>query len=290
MKSRKLKRKVVTAKQETRATVPIARDDRLSAIVPIDRICVEGQETIVRDELFLELCDSVKQNGVLQPLLLRRVCEEDSSFGGVYLLVAGKRRLEAARLAGHRAVPSYIVTMDAKEAAVTAYLTDSNCAQRNMFELSDALADMQHRFGMSIQEIATRVGKTELYTAGKLLLQRYSAGERRSILKNGLSENAALLLLQIRDQKQRAVAVARVCEKKMEDKAVADYVQSILSGSIPSPKNALTDMRLLYNSVDRLMTALRRSGANADMERHEFANETVVTIRVLHSDKCKQTK
>ena len=78
--------------------------------------------------------------------------------------------------------------------------------------------------------------------------------------------------------------MVQVCDKKLGRKAVADYVQSIVSGSLPSPKNALGDMRLFYNSIDRLMTALRRSGADASMECGEFANETIVTIRILHNN------
>ena len=284
MRSRKLKERLNCAKEPMPISMPIQREDRLSAIVPIDRICVEGENEIVKDAMFLELCDSVKRNGILQPLLLRRVCEENSSFGGVYLLVAGKRRLEAARLAGHRAIPSYIVTMDAKEAAITAYLTDSNCVQRNMFELSDAVKDMKERFGMTAEEIAARIGKTELYVAGKLLLQRYTERERSYILEKGVTEDVALILLQIRDSDCRLAAMVRVCDKKLGHKAVADYVQSIVSGSLPSPKNALGDMRLFYNSIDRLMTALRRSGADASMECGEFANETIVTIRILHNN------
>lgn len=285
MKSRKWKRKVGVIKEPTIPLAPVQKDGRLSAIVPIDRICVEGQSTVARDAAFLELCDSVKQNGVLQPLLLRRICEEESSFGGVYLLVAGKRRLEAARLAGHRAVPSYIVTMSAKEAAITAYLTDSHYAPRNMFELSDALEDMRSRFGMSIQEIASRVGKTDIYAAGKLLLQRYTERERRYILENGIEEDVALILLQIKEPERRLAVMMQVHEKKMNRRATEEYVQSVLLGSVPSPKNALSDLRLFYNSVDRLMTALRRSGADASVERSELANETVVTIRVMHKMK-----
>ena len=86
MRNRKWKRKVKELRQELPPSVPIDRGDRLSAIVPIDRICVEGEEQYDEDAAFDKLCASVKRNGVLQPLLVRRICEEDSPFGGVYLL------------------------------------------------------------------------------------------------------------------------------------------------------------------------------------------------------------
>ncbi len=282
MKSRKWKRKVGYTKKEEVIAVPFPREDRLSAIVPIDRICVEGKTTVEENKSFEELCESVRRNGVLQPLLLRRICDEESSFGGVYLLVAGKRRLEAARLAGHRAVPCYIVTMDAKEAAATAFVTDIDRVSRNMFELSDAIREMQERFSMSIPEIAERIGKSEIYTAGKLLLQRYTAQEREFILNNDISEDVALILLQIRNADQRELVLKQVWEKKLNRASTADYVHSILSGAMPTPKNSLSDLRFFYNSVDRLMDALRRSGADAALERNEYADETVVTIRIVH--------
>ena len=216
MKNRKWKRKIEYVKKEPPIAVPIQRDDRLSAIVPIDRICVEGQEEIERNELFFELCDSVKRNGVLQPLLLRRICDEDSSFGGVYLLVAGKRRLEAARMAGHRAVPSYIVTMDAREAAVTAFLTDCNRVEKNMFEQSDAIWEMKKRFGMTESEIAARIGKSETYVMGKMLLRHFSKEDREFIIAKKFSEDMALILLQIRDQERRAIIMREIWQKKKE--------------------------------------------------------------------------
>ena len=282
MKNRKWKRKMDFVKKELPATVPIPRCDRLSAIVPIDRICVEGEEMVGEEETG-DLFDSVKRNGVLQPLLVRRICEEESSFGGVYLLVAGRRRLAAARKAGHRAVPCYIVTMSAKEAAVTAFVTDIDRSGKDMFALSDAICEMRGEFSMSVSEIAYRIGRSETYTAGKLLLQRYTSEEREYILENGVSEEVALLLLQIKENGRRAAALRQVCEKNMDLGVASDYVRSVVTGTLPSPRNSLSDLRFFYNSVDRLMTALRRSGADATLERKEYSKETVVTIRVQHA-------
>ena len=122
------------------------------------------------------------------------------------------------------------------------------------------------------------------------MLQRYDANEREYLRQCGVCEETALILLQIRDPERRRAVMCQVCEKKMTPEAAMDYVRSILSGSMPSAKNAITDLRFFHNSVDRLMTALRRSGADATVERTELAFETVVTIRVKHGDvtaKCK---
>lgn|GEM_PF-1058314 len=282
LKNRKLKRRMGLVRAEPTPTVPIPRDDRLSAIVPIDRICVEGEDADAAS--VGTLYESVRRNGVLQPLLLRRICSEDSAFGGLYLLIAGKKRLAAAKAAGHRAVPCYIVSMDAKDAAISAFLTDADCSKRDMFALSDALAELRTRFGMTVAEIAPRIGRSETFVAGKLLLQRYTAEERRYLREQSVSEELALILLQIKDRGRRMAATRQVCEKKMEVGAAMDYVRSILAGSLPSAKNAMADLRLFDNSVDRLMTALRRSGADATLERSELACETVVTIRIRHAD------
>lgn len=268
-------------KSEPIPTVPIPRDDRLSAIVPIDRICVEGEVTDIG--VYGTLRDSVKKNGILQPLLLRRICEEDSPFGGLYLLIAGKKRLAAAKAAGHRAVPCYIVTMDAKDAAISALLTDVDCTDRDMFALSDMILELRRRFEMGIGEIAARIGRSEMYVAGKLLLQRYSEEERAYLREQGVCEEICLIMLQIKDKDRRKAVMLQICEKKMTPKAAEDYVRSILKGSLPSAKNAISDLRFFHNSIDRVMTALRHSGADATMECKELANETVVTIRICHT-------
>ena len=260
--------------------MPFDREDRLSAILPIDRICVDGEEVVPSDEAFLLLCESVKRNGVLQPLLVRRISEETSGFGGVYFLVAGKRRLMAARAAGHRAVPCYIVTMDAREAAVTAFVTDADHSEKNMFECADAILDMKRRFGMTVPEIASRIGRSEVYVAGKLFLGRYTEAERTFILKKSVSEEVALIVLQIRDAERRREALEAVCERKLQGAAAQEYVRLLATGSIPPPERAPRDLRLFDNSIQRLMRALRNSGMEATVEKRELETETVVTIRV----------
>ena len=280
MGNRRLKRRMGMERFECELTpqMPIPRDDRLSAIVPIDRICVENEG--LDAELYESLFESVKQNGVLQPLLLRRICEENSSFGGLYLLIAGKKRLAAAKAAGHRAVPCYIVSMGAKDAAVSAFLTDLERTDRDMFAVSDTIFDLKQRFGMSVSEIAKRIGRSESYVAGKMVLQMYSNKERAYLRMNNITEEMALILLQIKDKEKRIWATTQVCEKKMSASSALDYIQTILSGSLPHKKNAIRDLGLFYNSIDRLMTALRRSGADAVLEQSETVEEAVVTIRV----------
>ena len=260
--------------------MPFDREDRLSAILPIDRICVDGEEIVPSDEAFFSLCESVKRNGVLQPLLVRRISEETSGFGGVYFLVAGKRRLMAARAAGHRAVPCYIVTMDAREAAVTAFVTDADHSEKNMFECADAILDMKRRFGMTVPEIASRIGRSEVYVAGKLFLGRYTEAERTFILKKSVSEEVALIVLQVRDAERRREALEAVCERKLQGAAAQEYVRLLAAGSIPPPERAPRDLRLFDNSIQRLMRALRNSGMEATVEKRELETETVVTIRV----------
>lgn len=280
MGNRRLKRRMEMEQFECELTpqMPIPRDDRLSAIVPIDRICVENEVlgTATHESLF----ESVKQNGVLQPLLLRRISEEDSSFGGLYLLIAGKKRLAAAKAAGHRAVPCYIVSMGPKDAAVSAFLTDLERTDQDMFAVSDTIFDLKQRFGMTVSEIAKRIGRSESYVAGKMVLQMYSDKERAYLRMNNITEEMALVLLQIKDKEKRMWATKQVCEKKMNVVSALDYVQTILNGSLPHKKNAIRDLGLFYNSIDRLMTALRRSGADAVLEQSETAEEAVVTIRV----------
>ena len=285
MKKRKWKRGMEFDVKEELWQMPFAREDRLSAIVPIDRICVDGEEREPLDAAFEALCESVKRSGVLQPLLVRRVCREESGFGGLYLLVAGKRRLMAARAAGHRAIPCYIVTMDAKEAAVTAYVTDVNHSEKNMFECAEAILDMKRRFCMTVAEIAAQIGKSELYVAGKLFLARYTAAERAFILENGISEEVALTVLQVRDAERRAEVLQKVWEKGLQGEAAQEYVRLYTSGSIPPPERAPQDLRFFDNSVQRLMKALRNSGVEASLEKHELAAETVVTIRVVRKGK-----
>ena len=121
-------------------------------------------------EEMLGLADSIQQNGVLQPLLARRINNSD-----YYELIAGERRLRASILANLQTVPCIVLDCDYQDSAVISILENIQRANLNFFEEALAIAHLHEHFGLTQQEIGKKLGKSQSALSNKLRLLRLPA-------------------------------------------------------------------------------------------------------------------
>ena len=125
-------------------------------------------------EEMLGLADSIQQNGVLQPLLARRINNSD-----YYELIAGERRLRASILANLQTVPCIVLDCDYQDSAVISILENIQRANLNFFEEALAIAHLHEHFGLTQQEIGKKLGKSQSALSNKLRLLRRADGAPR---------------------------------------------------------------------------------------------------------------
>ena len=150
-----------------RLTFLFNNDNKITEI-PIIRIRPnKAQPRKQFDEASLtSLSQSITENGILQPLTVRRASQSE------YELIAGERRLRASVMAGLKKVPCIIVKCSDKESAIFALLENLQRSDLGVFEEARGISRLIRRFGLTQEEAAQRLGKTQSTIANKLRLLR----------------------------------------------------------------------------------------------------------------------
>ena len=224
-----------------------------------------------------ELAESIAQHGVLQPLLVRRT-------DGNYELVAGERRLRAARMSGLTEVPCILLSISEEQSGLVAMVENLQRRDLNCWEEADGIAQLMRLYGMSQEQVAERLGKSTSAVANKLRLLKHSPVVRAALQEKGLSERHARALLRLPDEQQRLAAVRVIAERDLTVAKTEAYVEELLNGSskatCPSRKLLVKDLRLFLNSLTRHLDTLKQAGFAPDLQRQDTGDEILLTIRL----------
>ena len=225
-----------------------------------------------------ELADSIRAYGILQPLTVR-------DKGGYYELVAGERRLRAARMAGLREVPCLIAAVGEEDAALLALIENLQRRDLDYLEEAAAISRLIGRYGLSQQQAAEKLGKSQPAIANKLRLLRLSPACRALLVEHGLTERHARCLLRLEDEGERLTALRQAAAKHWNVAQTEQYVERRLAALQTAPPAGrrtyiIKDVRLFLNSVDRGLRLIRDAGVDARTEREETEDEIVLTLRI----------
>jgi ParB family chromosome partitioning protein len=203
----------------------------LSALIPItagvDEVDVDlivpnphQPRTSMSDESLRELADSIREHGVLQPLLVSA-----SKADGVYQLIAGERRLLAARLAGLSRVP--VVVKEAASRELLELALVENLQRQDLNPLEEALAyrRLAGEFEMTQEAIASRVGRSRTAVANALRLLALSDEIKESLVSAAISEGHARALLGLEDTTARGEAWRRVVKDGLTVRQTEELVR-----------------------------------------------------------------
>jgi ParB family chromosome partitioning protein len=172
------------------------------AQVPIDRVRRNPHQPRVafNEEELAELAASIAAHGVIQPIVVR------GSADGGYELVAGERRLRAARMAGLQMIPAVVRESEANELLELALVENVQRADLNPIEEASAYRELIGEFGLTHEAVATRVGKSRVAISNALRLLDLAAETRQAIIDGRITEGhgRALAALTI-PELQRAV-------------------------------------------------------------------------------------
>ncbi|MBR1764708.1 MAG: ParB/RepB/Spo0J family partition protein [Ruminococcus sp.] len=224
------------------------------------------------------LAKSISQDGIIQPLTVRE------SNGG-YVLVAGERRLRAAKLAGLRSVPCVVVRLSDKRSAVVALIENIQRADLSFFEEAEAISTLMVTYHMTQDELALRLGMAQSTVANKLRLLRLEPSERSRISEAGLSERHARALLRLTDPEQRAAALEHIIQASLNVSRAESYIESLLAEakrrrSYKRRAAVFKDLRLFCNTVDKAVEVIRLAGVDAQVDKTERDGMIEYMIRV----------
>lgn len=248
--------------------------------IPLGRIRPNPQQPrrSFDEEGLAELAASIRSCGILQPLTVRRA-------GDGYELVAGERRLRAARIAGLREVPCLVAQVGEEDSALLALMENLQRRDLDCWEEAQAIARLISRYGLSQEEAARWLGRAQPTVANKLRLLRLPEDVRALLRENGLTERHARALLRLQDPEVQRRAAGDMVRRGMNVAQAEAYVEKLLqSAQVTPPRGRSTyiikDVRLFLNSVDRGLHLMRQAGVDAGWNRQDTDREILLTIRI----------
>lgn len=224
------------------------------------------------------LAESVRRHGVLQPLTVREI-------PGGWEIIAGERRLRAAKQAGLSTVPCLVAQADDEESALLALVENLQREDLHYLEEASAIAAYIKRTGLSQEEAAAQMGRSPSSIANKLRLLRLSPDCAALLLKHQLSERHARALLRLDDESERLGALHHIAAAGLNVSQTEAYIEKrlrILEKTQPSGRRTyiIKDVRLFLNSMERGLKLIRDAGIPAEGSREETEDSILLTIRI----------
>lgn len=228
------------------------------------------------EEALLSLSKSIKENGILQPVCVRK-------SGAVYEIISGERRTRAAKLAGLSEVPCIVMSVDDEQSAVLALIENIQRKDLSYFEEAIGIEKLISYYGLTQEEAAKRLGKAQSTVANKLRLLRFSDAERRMLLMGNLSERQARALIRIDDPAARMKAIERVVSKCLNLEQTEALVEETLGTVKTAKKRAQFDLkapsRLYMNSLNALLKRIKADKIPCDFTAERSERFYEYTIR-----------
>ena len=226
---------------------------------------------IFREEALSELADSIRQHGILQPLSVRRV-------GTNYELIAGERRWRAAQQAGLTEIPCIVMSMDEKESGMAAMIENLQRQDLDFVEEATGIANLMEKWGMSQEQAARLLGKSQSAVANKLRLLKHSQPVLNALRTHGLTERHARALLKLPTEPEKMAAIAVIARMGLSVARTESYIASLLEGK--TRKTDRVDLGAFLNNLNQTLQKIQLSGIPAVSERRETDRQIVLTITI----------
>ena len=227
-----------------------------------------------------ELAASIRALGVLQPLTVRR-------REGQWELVAGERRLRAARLAGLSQVPCLSIQADSQSSSLLALVENLQRRDLDFWEEAQALRRLMEVYALSQEEVARRIGRSQSAVANKLRLLKLPREVLEQLCRAGYTERHARALLPLADPVLQIQAADTILKEKLTVAQTEALVDQLLRPAPPAPPVrrprrvfVVKDVRLFLNSLNRGMALMRSAGVDAQCSREDRDEEILLTIHI----------
>src|ERR1700729_480396 len=207
----------------------VGQEDSILRVVPISHIRPSAFQprTHFNEESMASLAASIREVGLLQPVLVRDLPDEPGS----YELIAGERRWRAARRAGLQTIPVLVQVADDVASLEQALVENLHRVDLNALEEAAAYQQLIDEFGLTHEQVATRMGKGRATVTNTLRLLQLPAGAQRALAERTISAGHARALLGTPDRTLQEKLVEQIASEGLTVRAVEEIVR----GGAPTP-------------------------------------------------------
>ena len=216
----------------------------------------------------------------MQPITVRQVSPFD------YELIAGERRLTACRNLGMAYIPAIVMSASATDSAILSLIENIQRENLSYMEEAEAFANLIQEHGLTQEELADKLGKSQSTIANKVRLLKLSPKIRQMLKENHLTERHARALLRLPDERRRMRTLRLIIERGLNVAKTEELVDRLLKtpdkpAAEEKPgteKRSFRDVRIFHNTIRQAVDMMRRSGILAKANRRETEEEIEYTI------------
>ena len=256
------------------------------ARIPIDSIRPNPYQPrrVFSQEALEELCQSIRQYGLLQPISVRKAGND------VYELIAGERRLRACRMAGMTTIDALVFSAYEQDSAVIAMMENLQRENLHYMEEAEGYQNLIRDHGLSQEELARRLGKNQSTIANKMRILKRPASVKALLLEHNLTERHARSLLRLHDEEMQIKIARVIVEQSLNVKATEELVERTISRIYGIEKEErpaankvsafVRDTRLYVNSIKTIVQQMQSAGLQPayDAQETEKGLEIRLTI------------
>ena len=243
--------------------------------IPIDIIRPSRYQPRVKfdEEALYELAESIKENGLIQPITVRQV-------DNYYEIIAGERRLRACKMAGMSTIPCYIMSPSDNQAAQMALVENVQREDLTAIEEAQAYVQLMRQADITQEEVAKRVGKSQSAVANKIRLLNLADPIQQAVIDKTITERHARALLKLDNAKQLS-ALDEITKKNLNVRQTERYIENVLNPSKTKSRSQgyTQNIQIGMNSVNRCLRMIKDMGIRVDSETKESDEEVTVIIR-----------
>lgn len=231
-----------------------------------------------------ELAESIREYGVLQPLLVKR--GENRTF----TLIAGERRYRAASRAGLERVPVIIKDLEEKEAAFIALIENVQREDLNFLEEARAYQKLMEDYNLTQGEIAKKVNKQQSTISNKIRILSLPEDIQEMILSSKLTERHARALLKLHDASDRKRVLERVVHNHLNVKQTEKLIDDILASRDKAEKNRshmnYISYKIYLNTLKKAFNQVKSIEKDAKFTQNDMGEFLEVKIIIPKGDRC----
>jgi len=254
-------------------------------MVPLDKIEANPEQPrkVFHDEGMEELTGSIKEYGVLQPIILKD--EKD-----IYTIIAGERRYRAAQLAGLSKIPAIIKTMETKEAALIALVENVQREDLNFLEEARAYKKLMEDFQLTQGEIAEKVNKRQSTISNKIRVLSLPEKIQEQLISNRLTERHARALLRLKDDADRDQIMKRVIANNLNVKQTEKLIEELLEKKEAALRKRrkvnYISYKIYLNTIRKAFSQIKEMEKNAKISQEDKGDFLEVKIILPKNDRC----
>ncbi|NLO22159.1 MAG: nucleoid occlusion protein [Syntrophomonadaceae bacterium] len=240
------------------------------------------------EEDLSDLAESIQAYGLIQPIIVRAIPNG-------YQIVAGERRYRACRMLGLKEIPAMVQEMNDEKAAAISLIENIQRKELNYFEEAHAYNILINQFGMTQEEVARKVGRSQSAIANKLRILKLPEVVKGSINPAMVSERHARALLKINNAETQMAILSKIVEQDLTVKETEELVDKLSRNNIPGENKAhsnrqnvsmiIRDARIFINTIKETVKRARQTGIDIAMEDREGEEQYEIIIRISKSKK-----